>query len=274
MDPAARTEYKIVVDGKWILDPRNPEKIGNGIDSENSVAAMPGYAASKWAATTGPLPELKELEVESQIYGKRKVRVYLPPGYENSATRFPVMYVQDGSQYFDAAKATVQQENLVRAGRLKPFVMVFLDPGDRMKEYWASDDYARFLAEEVVPAVDSAFRTVRDRSGRAVWGASLGGVTAIHAGLKYPAVFMRIGGQSSSFWVDDERVTRALAASDLPPMKFYLDDGTLEGTEDSRRAALVAASAGHTVRFIEAQAGHNWTAWRDRLADGFVALMD
>ena len=49
--------------------------------------------------------------------------------------------------------------------------MVFLDPKDRMKEYWATDDYAKFFAEEVVPAIDAKYNTIKSRDGRAIMGA-------------------------------------------------------------------------------------------------------
>ncbi len=115
--------------------------------------------------------------------------------------------------------------------------MVFLDPKDRMKEYWANDDYAKFVATEVVPAIDAKYQTIKNRDGRAIMGASLGGITSIHAALKYPDVFGRIGGQSSSFWVDNERVVKELETLDASKNKFtfYIDDGTLEGVEDSRK---------------------------------------
>ena len=151
--------------------------------------------------------------------------------------------------------------------------MVFLDPKDRNKEYWANDDYAKFLAEEVVPLIDSKYNTIKSRDGRAVLGASLGGITAVNVGLKYPNVFGRIGGQSSSFWIDNERIIKDLEKLDgKTKFKFYFDDGTLEGVEDSRKVVKILQAKNYDVTYIEAQAGHNWTAWRDRLAEAFIAL--
>jgi enterochelin esterase-like enzyme len=54
--------------------------------------------------------------------------------------------------------------------------------------------------------------------------------------------------------------------------RFYLDDGALEGVDDSRKVVKILRNKGFDVRYNEAEAGHNWTAWRDRLADAFVAL--
>lgn len=165
------------------------------------------------------------------------------------------------------------QQNLVKAGRIKPFIIVFLDPKDRMKEYWANDDYAKFLATEVVPEIDKRYKTIKTRDGRALLGASLGGVTSIWTALKYPDVFGLVGGQSNSFWIDNERVVKEIERLDAAKtkFKFYIDDGTLEGVEDSRKVVKILRDKGFDVTYIEGESGHNWTSWRDRLADAFIA---
>lgn len=155
--------------------------------------------------------------------------------------------------------------------------MVFLDPKDRIKEYWASDAYAKFLAEEVVPIIDNKFwiTAINSRNNRAVLGASLGGITAVNIGLKYPDVFSRIGGQSVSWWIDNQRIVKdleKLGGKETLKLQFYIDDGTLEGVEDSRKAVEILKSKGLDVSYMEGEAGHNWTAWKDRLADVFIAI--
>ena len=278
----ARAEYKLVVDGEWIIDPLNPNKVDNGVGGENSFFTMPDYQPTVWDKATESIGKLETLEIQSKVWNEaRKIQVYipqmqgdvqLPVKKPNSA--YPVLYLQDGTDYINRAKAIQIQENLVKVGKLKPFIMVFVDYKDRTKEYWASDDYARFLATEVVPAIDAKYDTIKSRDGRAILGASLGGITSVHAALKYPEIFGRVGGQSSSFWVDDERVVKELANFDAPENKFifYFDDGTLEGVEDSRKVVKMLKDKGFEVNYVEKEVGHNWTAWRDRLADAFIAL--
>ena len=285
-DPTARVEYKLVVDGKWITDPLNPNKIDNGVGGENSVLTMPDYKPTQWykdvvKQTDSYLPPAffppKEIVIDSKILGdKRKIKVYNPtlPGTKSRAS-LPVLYVQDGSDYIDRARAIQIQYNLVAARKVKPFIMVFIDPKDRMKEYWANDSWANFVANEVVPEIDKHFKTIRTRDGRALLGASLGGVTSIWTALKHPDVFGRVGGQSNSFWIDDGRVVKELAKLDFSKSKFsfYIDDGTLEGVDDSHKVVALLKDKGYDVAYVEGEAGHNWTAWRDRLADAFIALM-
>ncbi len=268
-----RAEYKLIVDGKWILDPANPNKLDNGVGGENSIFTMPEYKATNWDNSEGMTKYGIGIErVDSKIYGEREVKVYVPEGLQNQS--LPVLYLQDGTDYRNRADAVFIQRNLVKAGKVKPFIMVFIDPKDRMKEYWASDDYAGFLANEVVPAIDAKYKTIKNRDGRAILGASLGGITSVWSGLKYPEVFSRIGGQSSSFWVDNQRVIKELEKLDAnkTPFRFYFDTGTLEGAENSRRVNVLLRGKGFPVVYEEGETGHNWTSWRDRLAAAFIAL--
>jgi enterochelin esterase family protein len=102
----------------------------------------------------------------------------------------------------------------------------------------------------------------------------LGGITSVWIGLKHPDKFANIGGQSSSFWVDNERVVKELGKiKGDEKFNFYFDDGMSEGVEDSRKVTKMLREKGFQVTYREAYTGHNWTSWKDRLADAFVALM-
>jgi len=273
--PAARVEYKLIADGKWLTDELNPNKLDNGVGGENSMFTMPEYKATVW--DKGEQTKFDEFEIDTKNFGKRKIKVYLPLDYQRAkVVQYPVLYLQDGTEYAQRARAAIVQENLVKAGKVKPFIMVFIDPQDRTKEYWANDDWANFVADELVPAIDKKYLTVPNRNGRAVLGASLGGITSVWIGLKHPDKFARLGGQSSSFWVDNERVVKALSKLDAEKtkFKFYFDDGTLEGVEDTRRVNVMLRGKGYPVTYVEGETGHNWTSWRDRLADAFIALMN
>jgi enterochelin esterase family protein len=129
------------------------------------------------------------------------------------------------------------------------------------------------MAKELVPFIDARFRTRPTRDARALIGASLGGVTSLWTGLRHPAVFARVGAQSSSLQIDDERVVSALArlgpagAAGSRPLRFYLDVGRMEPVLDAhRRVRVMIRAKGYPVAYRELEAGHNYTAWRDLLA--------
>ncbi|HEU4595609.1 MAG TPA: glucan 1,4-alpha-glucosidase [Pyrinomonadaceae bacterium] len=230
------------------------------------------------AASKSGLVVLDELD-SRVLGGKRKISIYLPSVYlREERDRYPVLYVQDGTEYLRRASAVAAAEHLVSTRRLKPFVIVFVDPLDRMKEYWADDRFADFMAQELVPYIDSRYRTHAARDRRALLGASLGGVISVWTALRHPEVFARVGGQSTAFWIDDERVVTALSALDEAarrkhPLRFYFDTGRLESALDAnRRVRVMLAAKGYPVTYRETEAGHNYTTWRDRLADAFTAL--
>lgn len=278
LNPNARLEYKYTVNSKWEMDPLNQNMSG-----QNNLLEMPGYKPTEWIKTKEMSGKLETIEIQSKVWNEpRNVQVYVPVvtgnvqmSLKRANPMYRVMYFQDGGEYLKSAKAIEIQESLVKERKIDPFIMVFIDSKERNKEYWASDEYAKFLADEVVPEIDKRYRTVANRDGRALIGASLGGVTSLWAAMKYPQVFSRVGAQSASFWIDNSRVEKELEKLDpaVNNFKFYLDDGTLEGVEDSRRVNVLLRGKGFDVRYVEGESGHNWTSWRDRLADAFITLM-
>jgi glucoamylase len=275
---ASRLEYKLIADGEWILDPLNPNRNDNGLDGENSNLTGPDYRPTPFAAARDDLRgRLESLTLPGA--DKRKVQVYLPPGYEHGAARYPVLYMQDGTQFIRLGRAAEIADRTISEGKLEPFIIVFVDPVERNKEYWADDRFADWMARTLVPLVDSRYRTRATRDARALMGASLGGTISVWTALRHPELFARVGGQSSALQIDEERAVTALSKLDDDtrrryPLRFYFDAGQFEHPipELARRAVVMLAARGYPVTYREAPVGHNYTAWRDRLADAYAAL--
>src|SRR5438128_909331 len=99
----ARLEYKLLVDGRMILDPQCPQTVDNGIGEANSYFVIGNVSEPPeltWVPTI-PHGRLEEFEFESRLLrNRRRIRVHLPPGYdEDPGRRFPILYVHDGSEY-------------------------------------------------------------------------------------------------------------------------------------------------------------------------------
>ncbi|EEF22348.1 enterochelin esterase, putative, partial [Ricinus communis] len=179
-----------------------------------------------------------------QLGNSRKLRIYLPPGYDaNPAQRYPVLYMHDGQNLFDpgtaafgtawAIGATV--DSLIASGAIQPIIVVGIDnTPDRIAEYTPCcdkehgggklDAYAAFLVDTVKPWVDANLRTLQDREHTAIMGSSLGGIASVYIAQQYPQVFSRAGGVSSSFWWNDQMFSKNVPPRQ--PVKFYLDAGT------------------------------------------------
>lgn len=277
----ARVEYKFIADGEWTGDPLNDNKLDNGVGGFNNFFAMPAYrpsavAEAKWEMR-GTLEKLDAPAVALEG-GTRRIQVYLPPAYARGGSeRYPVLYLQDGLEYETRARAAVVADQLIAGGRVAPFIIVFVNPVDRFKEYWANDNFAAFMATELVPFIDARYRTRAERGARALMGASLGGVISLWTAIRHPDVFERVAGQSTVFQIDDERVVTALAELEpmrqARPLKFYFDVGQLEPIwKVNRRVRVLLAGKGYRVAYREAAAGHNWTSWRDQLAEAFTRV--
>jgi enterochelin esterase-like enzyme len=155
----------------------------------------------------------------------KRILVYLPPGYDCSARRYPVLYLNDGHDLFEwnpfatdlepalAAEIAAREgwygswrldEQLDRAlaqGDLPAMLVVGIasDDGRRSRDLAAvpwggsaearGDAYAAFVAHTVVPVVERAYRTLASARCRGIGGASLGGVSALHIALAYPEAF-------------------------------------------------------------------------------------
>ena len=159
--------------------------------------------------------------------------VYLPPGYHESEARYPVLYLQDGQNLFDAATAfagnewradLIADDEICRA-RVEPLILVGLyNTGvRRISEYTPTRDrrtrkggkaerYAQMLAREVKPFIDHTYRTRKSAADTGVGGSSLGALVALVAGLRYPRVFGKLALMSPSVWWDEHSILTLIQA--------------------------------------------------------------
>lgn len=251
------------------------------------------------ATRTGDIRE--HLAFPSRHVLARDVWVWLPPGYERaSRQRYPVVYFHDGQNVFDGATsflpglewgADEAADRLIRAGRIPPCIVVAIaNSPRRMEDYTLEADarhgggesarYARFLTEELVPFVDSLYRTKASPGARTVIGSSLGGLVSLDLGLLHPEVFARVGCISPAVWWADRAIVERVRATGKRPLRIWLDIGTAEGTAkaDGQRDWLDGAEALHGAlraagwkegvdlhyEVVEG-AAHNEPAWAARL---------
>lgn len=183
--------------------------------------------------------------------------VYLPPCYDHQPERrYPVLYMIHGMNYnndqWDRLGADDAADDLVAAGEINPFIIVM--PRDRSWEQPADDPFGQVLVDVLVPFIDEQYRTLPQRSSRAIGGLSRGAGWAVHLGLSRWELFGAIGGHSLPvFWSDTGRVRGWLAA--IPPEsmpRIYLDIG-----EKDRQSIMQSALWFEDV-LDEAGIPHEW----------------
>jgi len=227
----------------------------------------------------------------------REITVYLPAGYdEHPEQRYPVLYLQDGQNLFDAHRAyvpgnhwRVQEAADVAIGErtASPMIIVGVDHAGpaRIDEYTPTkdarhngggraDEYGRFLAEELKPAIDAQFRTLSDAANTAIGGSSLGGLVSLHLAMKRPDLFGRAAVMSPSIWWDGRAVLKSVEAFDGNPPRMWVDIGGREGNEalnDTRALRDLIAKKRwdeETFRYFEDRRGdHSERAWARRIRD-------
>lgn len=253
-------EYKLTR-GTW----ETVEKSGRGGDIANRTLAAKEDAtvevtveawseATKSGASTSRSGDIRLHEkFHSKVLGNdRTVIVYVPPGYEKAAgARYPVLYMHDGQNVFDAGTSFMGVEwgadeaaqRLIGTGRIEPIIIVGIyNTPDRMNEYtpWPDanrngggkgEDYERFVIEEVKPFIDGTYRTQPDRKHTAVAGSSLGGLISLDMCLRHRDVFSMAGVMSPALSWAEKRVIRDAKANctALRSCRIWLDMGSREG---------------------------------------------
>ncbi|HAE37019.1 MAG TPA: esterase [Candidatus Riflebacteria bacterium] len=227
----------------------------------------------------------------------RDLIIWLPPSYpRNKTLRYPVIYMHDGQNLFDANTAfggiewgvdEVMTEYIAgsNSGKLKEAIVVGIaNTADRMSEYTPFVDpkhnggngekYVKFVIEEVKPLIDEQFRTLPERDSTFIGGSSLGGLISLYAGVRYPQVFGGIIAMSPSIWWADGAIIDWLVKHDIAgyPGKIWVDMGTREGDEAitySRKLAAEIAKKAPAFKNLHYRefsgATHSERSWRLRL---------
>jgi enterochelin esterase family protein len=289
---SARVEYKFeVLVGKkrrWVRDPHNPMHALDPFGS-NSVCAMPGYAEPGW---TRPQPPSRpgrtvSFELPSEVYGDtRHTTVYLPYEFKPHK-RYPLLICHDGRDYLRFTSIVTVLDNLIARHEVAPILVAFTSGHDRNREYGADPRQPRFVVDELLPALRDRFRISEDPADLGLMGASFGAVTSLYTAWHRPGTFGKLLLQSGSFVFTDighhgrselfdpvvDFVNDLRADPGRVGAKVFLSCGTFESLIWFNRSLRpLFADHGLDVRFVEAQDGHNWIAWRDRLRDGLTWL--
>ena len=248
-------------------------------------------AATATATASTAQPNVSVLSPPLAMPGlarSRTIRLYLPPGYANApaAKRYPVIYMHDGQNLFDAATSYAGEwgvdETLNALAKTTGFeaIVVGIDNGGekRMAELSPVANrhasvaegraYLAFVVNVVKPLIDSAYRTLPDRDHTAIMGSSMGGLINHAALLWHPGVFGRAALFSTAYEAGGKFLDQVLDARLPTGARVYFYAGGKEGTAmvpDTQRAAAAFAkqlpAADLALRIVPAN-GHNEAAWR------------
>jgi enterochelin esterase-like enzyme/alpha-L-arabinofuranosidase/type 1 glutamine amidotransferase len=287
--------YWFSVDGVRANDPASETFFGTG--RPTSGIEIPEKGVDFYYPRDVPHGEVRSRWYHSKVTGQlRHVLVYTPPGYDaDLQKRYPVLYLQHGGG--EDETGWVRQghmnfilDNLIGAGKARPMIVVMdkgyaakasslpAPPGGFGKAGFFKAAFSAFeevVLKDLIPLIDSSYRTIPERGQRAIAGLSMGGAQAMQIGLTHLDLFSAIGAFSGAGKADPKTgyggVFADPAAFDKKVSLLYLHAGTGEegAHQGAQRLYQALQQAGiKNVAFGDAKGlRHEWHTWRYALYD-------
>ncbi len=294
--------YLISVDGFASTDPGS--RTFFAARKEVSGLEVPGSESDFFAITDVPHGAMRAEWYFSKATGEtRRIFVYTPPGYDQNAERYPVLYLQHGwgedeAGWSDQGHESFILDNLIAAHKAKPMIIVnengltgvhFVPPPPprsgsgsnppspgSVPHFFMDERYSLFdsvISTDLVPFIDTHFRTIPDREHRALAGLSMGGAQALRIGFNHLNQFAYLGAFSPAIAITDtaKDYDGILSHPDKVNQQIRLlwigigsDDFLLAPVKQSHET-LEKAGIKHV--WVESSGAHVWTVWRKYLAD-------
>ncbi|HLA56102.1 MAG TPA: alpha/beta hydrolase-fold protein [Flavobacterium sp.] len=171
-----------------------------------------------------------------QLGGQKKIWMYLPKNYTTSTKKYPVLYMHDAQNLFDAKTSFVGEWNVDEAldSINAQVIVVGIEHGNekRMEELTPypndkygggkADLYMDFIVKNLKPYIDKTYRTKTNAKNTGIMGSSLGGLVSWYAALKYPDVFGKAGVFSPSFWFSNRIYELAESTPKIMTRVYFL----------------------------------------------------
>lgn len=227
-----------------------------------------------------------------QLQGSRKIWVYLPKNYAGSDKKYPVLYLHDAQNVFDAKTSFAGEWNADETldSLNAQTIVIGIEHGndkriDELTPYknekyggGKADVYLDFMVHNLIPEINRRYRTKTGAKNTGIMGSSLGGLVSFYAVLKYPEVFGKAGVLSPSFWFSKTIYNLAQQTPKINAKIYFLcgDDEDPEMVPDLQRMVEIvhSKSAGKNIKSEVIKGGkHNEQFWRGQFAKAYLWLM-
>jgi endo-1,4-beta-xylanase len=261
--------YHLTVDGGTLNDPGALNFYGS--TRWESGIEIPAPDADFYALKNVPHGFVQQVLFHSpSTNAERRAFVYTPPTYGTDNKSYPVLYLQHGwgedeTAWTNQGHANLIMDNLIAEGKIKPFiiVMTYGMTNDihfgRMGDFTAKE-FEKVLVDELVPYIDSHFRTKADKAHRAMAGLSMGGMETKLITLRRPEVFGSYGLLSGGTYAPTDMNTKDQASL------IFMSCGSKERPESVKKSADDMKAAGfNAVSFVSDGTAHEFLTWRRSL---------
>jgi enterochelin esterase-like enzyme len=262
--------YHLNIDGGTFNDPGALNFYGS--TRWESGIEIPAHDQEFYALKDVPHGHVQQILFPSKsTNSSRRAYVYTPPGYENDRSKkYPVLYLQHGwgedeTAWSNQGHANLIMDNLIAEGKTNPFIIVMAYgmtnevKWGKMKDF-KIDAFQTVLVDELIPYVDTHFRTIAKQSNRAMAGLSMGGMETHTITLNKPEVFsyyaLLSGGTYAPAEIKDKSKVKLI----------FLSCGSKERPDGIKNATSVLKEAGiNAVSFISENTAHEFLTWRRSL---------
>ena len=262
--------YHLIVDGAVVNDPGTGNYFGSC--RWESGIEIPAHDADFYADKAAEHGKVVQVLFPSASSKEcRPAFVYLPPQYDGKK-KFPVLYLQHGwgeneTAWMTQGHANLIMDNLIAEGKCKPFIVVCTYGLTNNIKFgtigqFTAKEFETVLVDELIPYIDSHFKTINKKEGRAMAGLSMGGVETKLITLRRPEVFAYWGLLSGGQYAPEE-------IKNKNDVKMIFEScGSKERPEGINKSVESLKAAGFNAHgFISEGTAHEFLTWRRSLRE-------
>ena len=289
--------YSFIIDGVKVTDPNNVYMIRD-VASVTSVFIIGGGRADLYKVNDVSHGTVARRWYESPgLKMTRRITIYTPPGYENNQTKYPVFYLLHGAggdeeAWIALGRASQILDNLIAQGKAKPMIVVMTNGNPTQKA--AAGEWERGMTKpslweetrmdgafetafpDVMKFVETNYRTLETKAGRAIGGLSMGGFHSLHISKEYPDKFDYVGLFSAAIMPMqevnspiyenfDDKLKKQFATA---PKLYWIACGDADFLIQSNRDFVQKLNDNkYKNTYYETGEGHIWKNWRIYLTE-------
>ena len=287
--------YYYVIDGMKVLDPENAQVLRDVRTVMNTFVLDPN-GDSPVAVHDVPHGKVEAVWYDSPtLNAKRRMMIYLPPGYDQSRQRFPVFYLLHGTGgdetvWLEQGHAAQVFDNLIAEGKAEPMIVVMpnghtdtpaapgMGPNNNEQPTFAHKQWMEGTFEQsfndIVKWVDANYRTRDAKRYRAIAGLSMGGYHSLYISANQPDDFAYVGLFSAAIGrmdqgkskIYDDLEAKLVAQFKQRPRLYWMGIGKDDFLyKDNAEFRKMLDKNRLRYTYHESGAGHEWANWRDYL---------
>ena len=261
--------YHLTIDGGVFNDPGTKNYYGSC--RWESGIEIPAHDEDFYAMKQVPHGNVQQVYFYSKSTDtNRRAFVYTPPTYGKDKKKYPVLYLQHGwgedeTAWSNQGYANLIMDNLIAEGKIEPFIIVMTYGMTNDVKFghineFTAKEFETVLVDELIPYIDSNFRTQADKKHRAMAGLSMGGFETKLITLRRPEVFNYYGLLSGGTYAPGDIKDKNQVAS------IFISCGSKENPDGVTKAVNDLKAAGFkATSFVSPDTAHEFLTWRRSL---------